>query len=78
MKTLEEVLAHVLAIDTAAVTDDTGPHNVESWDSFNGLMLITELEKNFGVSFDLEEVAGVKNVRDIKRILKNHGINQPE
>ena len=78
MKSVKEVLANVLAIPRADITDETGPHNVESWDSFNGLVLVTELEKNFKVSFTLEEVVGVKNVGDIKRVLKNHGIHVSE
>lgn len=78
MKSVEEVLANVLALKPEDITDDSGPDTIESWDSFNGLMLVTELEKNFKVSFSLEEVVGVKKVKDIKRVLKSHGIRIPE
>ena len=78
MKTVEEILGRVLAINPKEITDDSGPATIESWDSFNGLMLVTELEKNFKVSFSLEEVVGVKTVKDIKRILRSHGISLPE
>ena len=78
MKTVEEILWRVLAINPKDITDDSGPATIESWDSFNGLMLVTELEKNFKVSFSLEEVVGVKTVKDIKRVLRSHGISLPE
>jgi len=71
---LEEILRKVLGIGERAVTDDMAPENVDSWDSFNGLMLVTELEKNWNVSFTLDEVTSVKNVGDIKKVLRGRGI----
>lgn len=70
---LEELLGKVLGIDPSSITDATSPDNTPSWDSFNGLLLVTELEKKFNVSFTIDEVAAVKNVGDIKSSLKQHG-----
>ena len=67
-------MGRVLNIDSRTITDATKPEDIESWDSFNGLVLVTELEKNFKVKFSLEEVVSVKNVGDIKKILKGHGV----
>ena len=69
-KKLETLLAQVFAVDVKQINDQTSPDNLSSWDSFNGLKLVQELEKNFNVSFDLEEMAAVKNVGDIKKLLK--------
>jgi len=74
MKKLTVVLARVLEIPEAEITDDTGPDNVASWDSFNGLLLVSELEEAFDVEFTMEEVTSVKSVRDIKDILNKYGI----
>lgn len=74
MLKLEELIGKVLGIDPKTVNDKTSPENVESWDSFNGLLLATELEKNFKAKFTVEEIASVKSVGDIKAILKKHGI----
>lgn len=74
MKSVEEILAKVLGIDIEKINDQTGPDNATEWDSFNGLILITELEKNFNVTFVLNEVVAVKNVADIKTALKKHGV----
>ena len=75
MKRLNLLLSKVLGIDENSITDSTSPDNVESWDSFNGLMLVSELEKEFNVKFTMEEVTSVKNVKDIKNSLKKHGVN---
>ena len=77
MKTVEEVIAHVLHIDPSGITDASSPNDIENWDSFNGLLLVTELEKTFNVSFSLDEIVVVKNGGDIKSALKKHGIKIP-
>jgi hypothetical protein len=42
---LNEILSKVLEIDPNKITDDMSPETVEAWDSFNGLMIVTEFEK---------------------------------
>lgn len=73
-KSVEEVLGKVLDIDPSKITDATGPGNTDAWDSFNGLLLVTELEKNFDVKFTIDEIVGVKSVADIKAVLKKHNV----
>lgn len=73
-RALAEIIASVLEIDADGLTDDTGPAEVESWDSFRGLLLVSEIEKQFNVSFTIDEVSEVKNVGDIKRVLADRGI----
>ena len=74
MEKLKKVLAKVLEIEEGAITEDTSPDNVENWDSFNGLMLVSELENTFDVKFTMDEVVSVKSVGDIKEALIKHGI----
>ena len=72
MQTVEEVIAKALHIDPSLLKDASGPHDIESWDSFNGLLVVSELEKVFKADLSLEEVAGIKTVGDIKKILAYH------
>ncbi|OGH69508.1 MAG: hypothetical protein A3C90_00110 [Candidatus Magasanikbacteria bacterium RIFCSPHIGHO2_02_FULL_51_14] len=74
MKRLAAILARVLDIDEAAINDATSPDTVETWDSFNGLMLVSELEAHFGVKFSMDEVLSVTCVADIKNALARHGV----
>lgn len=78
MQRLKSILSKILEIKEVEITDDTSPDNVESWDSFNGLMLASELENEFKVKFTMEEVVAVKCVKDIKESLKKHGVNLQE
>jgi len=74
MKKLKSILSMILEIEESSINDQTSPDNVESWDSFNALMIVSELEKEFKVRFTMDEVTAVKCVKDIKESLKRHGV----
>ena len=69
------LVAKVFSIPVTDVSDESGPENIESWDSFNGLVLVDELENNFKIKFSISEITDVKTVSDIKRHLKNHDVS---
>ena len=68
------IVAKVFSISKSEVNDQSGPENIESWDSFNALVLVDELESNFNVKFTISEITDVETVADIKRHLKNHNV----
>ena len=74
MKRLKQILINVLDIEEEQIKDETTPDDVENWDSFGGLMLALELEKEFDIQFTTEEVVGVACIGDIKYYLKKHGV----
>ena len=65
-------------VPESEINDQSSPENIESWDSFHGLVLVDELENTFNVKFTIEEIADVRNVGDIKRHIKNHNIDLDE
>ena len=67
-----------MKIDISSISDELGPITIENWTSFNGYVLLNELETGFNVKFTIDEVIDVKNIADIKRHLKNKGINLDE
>ena len=72
---LYEIISAVMKIDISTISDELGPKTIENWTSFNGYVLLNELETGFDVKFTIDEAMDVKNVADIKRHLKNHGVN---
>ena len=62
-----------MKIDISTITDELGPKTIENWTSFNGYVLLNELETGFDVKFTINEAMDVKNIADIKRYLKNKG-----
>ena len=78
MNRLYKLLARVLNEDEKNIDDNSSPETISGWDSFNGLILVDELEKEYEIQFTMEEVLNVKDVSDIKKHLKNHGIDSEE
>ncbi len=68
------IISKVFSIPESEVNDQSGPENIESWDSFNGLILVDELENHFKIKFSISEITDVKTVADIKQHLKNHNV----
>ena len=71
---LYDILSRVFSISIEQISDDSGPEDIEKWDSFNALVLIDELESEFSIQFTVSEITDVSTVSDIKRHLRNHGI----
>ena len=65
MAKIKKILSKVLEIKESSITDKTSPDNVPSWDSFNSLMLVSEIESEFRVKFSIQETVSIKNVKDI-------------
>jgi acyl carrier protein len=73
-KRVYELVAKVTNIESSLIDDESGPESIESWTSFKGYVLLSELETEFKVKFTIDEAMDVKNIADIKRHLINHGI----
>jgi len=71
---LMTLISSVLNIDENSINNETSPENTESWDSFNALVMVSELESQFEVQFSIEEVYSVTCVKDIKDALIKYGI----
>jgi len=72
---LYQIISEVMKIDISTINDELGPETIENWTSFNGYVLLNELETGFDVKFTINEATDVKNIADIKRHLKNKGID---
>jgi len=77
-KKLYDIISKVLSVQISEINDESSPETIESWDSFNGLILVDELESNFNIKFSVSEIIDVKNVKDIKNHLNNHGVDLNE
>ena len=75
---LHNIISKVFSVPISEINDESSPETIESWDSFNGLILVDELESTFNIKFSVSEIIDVKNVKDIKRYLNNHGVNLNE
>jgi acyl carrier protein len=71
---LTQVLATVLELSPEQIRDDLTPNDVEVWDSFTHVMLMTNLEEAFGITIDPSEATKVSSVGKIRSMLRRRGI----
>ena len=64
-----EILKEVLEDENVNI--ETSQENNSNWDSLRHLNLIVELESDFDVSFEPEEIAEMSSVKKIIAILKS-------
>ena len=57
------------------LTKETKYGDIEEWDSFGHITILSAIEKAFGVSFDFEEISELESIGDICRILEAKDIN---
>ena len=72
---LYHLISHVLGVDITEINEATSPENTQSWDSFNALVMVTELEESFNVTFTMDEIESVRNVGDIIEVLSSYSIS---
>ena len=67
-----EVIAKKIFGENTRITETTTSADVEKWDSMNHVLLISSIEKEFGVTFDIMEIIGITCFGDfVDRIEKN-------
>ena len=73
---LKQLIANILKVDVSRINGDSSPDNLESWDSFNSLMMISDIEREFNIIFTTEEVMNVKNYGDIEKLVNKKVLNK--
>jgi len=64
---IKEVMKQVFQMDE--IHDDISQLNCEKWDSMKHLNLVVELETEFDVDLEPEEIATLKNLEIIEKIM---------
>jgi len=71
---LYSLISKILNVPINEINDESSPQTISSWTSFKGYVMLYELEQTFNVKFSIDEAMDVKNIKDIKQHLKNHGV----
>lgn len=73
---MEELLTRVRAafnstfdVDPQTVTLESTPSEIPAWDSMGHVELASNLERAFGVSFDVDDLMAMENVKEICKIV---------
>ena len=59
---LNEIFRDVFDDEEITVTEETTAADIEDWDSLSHIMLLSAIEDEFGIKFDMKAVQSLKNV----------------
>ena len=68
---LKNIFSKVLKVPLEEINDDTSPNNCSSWDSFNMIPLVIEIENEFDVKLDIGEIVTIKSFGDVSSIIES-------
>lgn len=58
-------------VDPQTISVNTTPDDVTAWDSMGHVTLASSLEKEFGLTFDVDDLMEMENVKEICRIVES-------
>jgi acyl carrier protein len=67
---LNGIFREVFKDDSIQIKPETTANDVEGWDSFSHITLITAIEIRFNIRFGLKEIMSFKNVGDLMRCIE--------
>ena len=73
MEKVEKILCRVFGLKEDEINDDITMESIERWDSLTHMDLITSLESELDIQFDMDEIMSMTDVKTIKEILKKKG-----
>ncbi|MCW3096080.1 MAG: hypothetical protein JWL77_1698 [Chthonomonadaceae bacterium] len=72
---VEEIIATMFNVPVDTVTLASSPSTIDSWDSMGYLMLVLELEQEFGVQLAPEDVETLTDVQSILNLMQSKNIH---
>jgi acyl carrier protein len=70
MKTFNQIVEELFSIKEADIRDELSSKDIPDWDSMNYLLFISALEKNFSMSFTMDEVMSAQTLGDVRTIVE--------
>ena len=67
---LYHAIANALTVEIELINEETNSDNIDGWDSVGMVRLMIELEKQFGIKFDVVEIVDFQSVDIIKKNLE--------
>lgn len=76
---LFNIIGKVLGVDPTTLSDESDAQNTPKWDSLRHIEVIFAVESAFHVRFTMPEIANLRKLGDIRRLLmsKNVRLNEP-
>lgn len=70
MKELKQIFSNITGIDVSDINGEISRDNNDLWDSFNHLLIISEIESKLNVKFTMEEVENIHTFYDLECLVQ--------
>ena len=71
MKTkIDNLLKNIFPSINGEIDENWGPDDIKEWDSLNHLNMVLDIEKQFNISLELEEVLSIEKIKHIYEIIE--------
>lgn len=74
MQRFAKVIEDIFHVPLEEQRDTLSQKDIPDWDSMNFFLLISALEERFKVTFSGKEVASVRTIGDLKKLLSSKGV----
>jgi acyl carrier protein len=71
---LHDVVARILRVPAASISDETSPETLPRWDSLKHLDLMTGIEEAYGVRFSTADIVRARSVGEVRLLLREKGL----
>ena len=65
IESLNGIFRDIIENEDINLTREMSADDVEGWDSLNHTLIISAVQKKFGIKFNLTEVLGLENIGDL-------------
>jgi len=69
MKTFNKIASEMFKIPEPEIRDELSPKDISEWDSMNYLLFVAELERQYDMSFSMDEVINAQCLGDLRKII---------
>ncbi len=67
---LEKIVRELFSLTAERIDENWTSDDIPEWDSVNHLNLVLEIEKEFGVKLEIEDMLTVEKIGDLSRVLE--------
>jgi len=68
------IIGNILGVDPATLNEGSNASNVPQWDSLRHIEVIFAIESAYQVRFTMPEIAGLRNLGDMRRLLESKNV----
>jgi acyl carrier protein len=72
MDKIKQIFCKVLGADESTVNDETSYNSFEPWDSLKHLEIVSKLEEEFGIEFEMDDIIAMETFGKIRQITQKY------